>query len=231
MRAISQKVNYPPRSSLSAYPVRFIIPPMKISKALKQCYDLQDLIFAAANNAECSRVDLARLSCAWERLEERKRVLRGRPLPGTLKPEKRKPKRTPFGDGMPSFFEEPTEAIESEGDGSQPQPGEPEFKWRDIPGHPGAKEMVKAGDNNLPQNDSLNNTKKTQTQKSPSPMDAHTRPIRPGDRIAYTTPPNGPRVNATVTKVPQWQGDFAEVRIENGDILTINPQIVKWEHC
>jgi hypothetical protein len=67
---------------------------VKISKALKQCYDLQDVLFSAANQVECSRSDLARLSLAWERLEERKRILRGRPLPGSYRPEKEKPKRS-----------------------------------------------------------------------------------------------------------------------------------------
>ncbi|MBI4664441.1 MAG: hypothetical protein HY735_37085 [Verrucomicrobia bacterium] len=71
---------------------------MKISKALKQCYDLQDLLFSAANDKACSKADLSRLACAWERLEERKRILRGRPLPGSLKPEKKPPgRRAPDG--------------------------------------------------------------------------------------------------------------------------------------
>ncbi|MBI4663907.1 MAG: hypothetical protein HY735_34330 [Verrucomicrobia bacterium] len=66
---------------------------MKLSKGLKQLYALQDLLFAAANEEQCSKSDLARIACVWERLEERKRILRGRPLPGSLKPEKKPPGR------------------------------------------------------------------------------------------------------------------------------------------
>jgi len=36
---------------------------------------------------------LAQLARAWDILEERKRILRGRPLPGSLKPEKPKSKQ------------------------------------------------------------------------------------------------------------------------------------------
>lgn len=64
---------------------------MKISKALKQCYDLQDLLLKAANDTQCSKGDLAKLAGAWEKLEGRKRILRGRPLPGSLKPVAKQP--------------------------------------------------------------------------------------------------------------------------------------------
>ena len=60
---------------------------MRKTKALSQCYALQDLLFGAAHDPGCSKPDLAKLSLAWERLEERKRVLRGRPLPGSLRPK------------------------------------------------------------------------------------------------------------------------------------------------
>jgi hypothetical protein len=35
---------------------------------------------------------IAQLARSWDTLENRKRVLRGRPLPGSLRPEKAKPK-------------------------------------------------------------------------------------------------------------------------------------------
>jgi hypothetical protein len=67
---------------------------MRKTKALTQCYALQDLLFKAANDAQCSKQDLSRLSLSWARLEERKRILRGRPLPGSLRPKEPKAKKT-----------------------------------------------------------------------------------------------------------------------------------------
>lgn len=66
---------------------------MRFSKALTQCYALQDLIFSAANDPKCEKIDLSRLALAWERLEERKRVLRRVPLPGALRPDAPQSKR------------------------------------------------------------------------------------------------------------------------------------------
>ena len=56
------------------------------SKTLRQCYALQDLVFNAANQKDISKPDLAKLALAWERLIERQRILRGKPLPGSLRP-------------------------------------------------------------------------------------------------------------------------------------------------
>jgi hypothetical protein len=39
---------------------------------------------------------IARLARSWDTFENRKRVLRGRPLPDSLRPEKAKPKHTVF---------------------------------------------------------------------------------------------------------------------------------------
>lgn len=56
------------------------------SKTLRQCYALQDLVFNAANERGIQKPDLAKLALAWERLIERQRILRGKPLPGSLRP-------------------------------------------------------------------------------------------------------------------------------------------------
>jgi hypothetical protein len=48
---------------------------------------LQELILSKAQADDLAARDLSSLALAWERLEERLRVLRGRPLPGSLKPE------------------------------------------------------------------------------------------------------------------------------------------------
>jgi len=48
---------------------------------------------------------LAQLAAAWERLDRQKRIIRGKPLPGSLRPSaepKRKPKSTPL-----TFTDEP----------------------------------------------------------------------------------------------------------------------------
>jgi hypothetical protein len=65
------------------------------TKALTQCYALQDLLFQAAHESDCSKADRARLALAWERLEERKRILRRVPLPGSYRP-KEKEKRPSY---------------------------------------------------------------------------------------------------------------------------------------
>lgn len=42
---------------------------------------------------------LAQLVRSFDTLEERKRILRGRPLPGSLRPEKQKPRRPDYTRG------------------------------------------------------------------------------------------------------------------------------------
>ena len=63
---------------------------MKISKGLQQCYVLQEALFAAHEKLKDSPRDLALVCTAWERLEERKRILRGKPLPGSCRPAPQK---------------------------------------------------------------------------------------------------------------------------------------------
>jgi hypothetical protein len=57
--------------------------------------DMQELLYQATKEPNVKKDDLARLALAWERLEERRRIMRGKPLPGALKPagpKKRGPK-------------------------------------------------------------------------------------------------------------------------------------------
>src|SRR5437016_3777042 len=79
---------------------------MRKSKALSQCLDIQNLAYETAmafkslepsdeaierHARKC--VALAQVARAWESAAERARILRGRPLPGSLKPERVKPRR------------------------------------------------------------------------------------------------------------------------------------------
>ena len=79
---------------------------MKISKGLKQAYDLQDFAFACAlalKNAltkdgklTVSREDavaVGRIVDGWAKCQERIRIHRGKPLPGSLRPGKRQVRR------------------------------------------------------------------------------------------------------------------------------------------
>ena len=62
-------------------------------QALKDILELQGLLLKDARNEKTTPADRAKTAQAWERLEERKRVLRGRPNPGSLRPiAKAKPK-------------------------------------------------------------------------------------------------------------------------------------------
>ena len=56
--------------------------------ALRHLLELQRCVFAAATKEGVKPNELAQLARSWDCLEERKRILRNRPLPGSLKPEK-----------------------------------------------------------------------------------------------------------------------------------------------
>lgn len=63
------------------------------TKYLKQCYILQQALFDARDKV-VEPTDIATLASAWCRLNEQRRIMRGRPLPGTLRPtDAKKPKR------------------------------------------------------------------------------------------------------------------------------------------
>jgi hypothetical protein len=56
--------------------------------AIRQALQIQQRVFEESLKSGVKPSDLAQLARAWDCLEERKRILRGRPLPGSLKPEK-----------------------------------------------------------------------------------------------------------------------------------------------
>jgi hypothetical protein len=71
--------------------------------ALLQLIDMQRFLVADALAPKTTPSARAQVARAWEVLEERKRILRGRPLPGSLRPEMAKPKHS--GCPQPSFEE------------------------------------------------------------------------------------------------------------------------------
>jgi hypothetical protein len=82
---------------------------MRISKGLKQAYDLQDFTYAAAlalrdslrhrGKLVISSKDASAIGAlvkAWESCQERIRIHRNKPMPGVLRPEKPKPRKRPM---------------------------------------------------------------------------------------------------------------------------------------
>ena len=65
--------------------------------ALIQILNMQQTLHKMTTAEGVKPMELASCARAWCELEERKRILRGKPLPGSLKPEK--PKRNPKYDG------------------------------------------------------------------------------------------------------------------------------------
>ena len=62
---------------------------------MKQAYAIGDVLFSRIQTADVPNDDLCRLTQAWDQVKERERILRGRPLPGSLKPvAKRKVRRS-----------------------------------------------------------------------------------------------------------------------------------------
>lgn len=62
--------------------------------SLRQALQLQQRVFEEAVKPGVKPLECAQLVRAWDCLEDRKRVLRGKPLPGSYKPEAPKPKRS-----------------------------------------------------------------------------------------------------------------------------------------
>lgn len=63
------------------------------SRALEQLIEMQRISFLDATNFEHTPTARAQCMRAWEVLEERKRILRSKPLPGSLRPTDSTPKR------------------------------------------------------------------------------------------------------------------------------------------
>lgn len=55
------------------------------TRPFKQARALQELLFSSSQVKGTKPADLAKLALAWEKLEDRLRILRGRPLPGVFK--------------------------------------------------------------------------------------------------------------------------------------------------
>jgi hypothetical protein len=64
--------------------------------ALRQAIQIQERVFAESLKTITKPLEVAQLARAWVFLEDRKRILRGKPLPGSLKPEKPKQKRVSY---------------------------------------------------------------------------------------------------------------------------------------
>lgn len=57
---------------------------------------MQKEVFALVMDKETASSSKASLILSWDKLEERKRILRNHPLPGSLRPEKIKQKKSNF---------------------------------------------------------------------------------------------------------------------------------------
>jgi hypothetical protein len=64
--------------------------------ALRQALELQRRVYEDAIKPDVRAADLAQLVRGWDTLENRKRILRGRPLPGSLKPKPKEPRGSGF---------------------------------------------------------------------------------------------------------------------------------------
>lgn len=72
---------------------------MRFSRPYHAAVDLQALILKRIQNPLTEDGDVARLALAWDKLEERKRILKGKPL---VKAVEAKPKHK-----QPSVYSEP----------------------------------------------------------------------------------------------------------------------------
>ena len=75
----------PPPSQAGA-----VRPKIGQKNSLAQVVKLQQTCYDKALTPEISPSELSSLSRAWKELEEQTRIIRGRPLPGSLRPEQTK---------------------------------------------------------------------------------------------------------------------------------------------
>lgn len=61
-------------------------------RALAQALRMQEVLYDEVTNGAGKLAEKAQAARAWEALEERKRILRGRPLPGSKRPAPDAPK-------------------------------------------------------------------------------------------------------------------------------------------
>jgi len=105
--------------------------------SLRQALQIQQRVFDEGMKSGVTPGALAQLARAWDILEERKRILRGRPLPGSLKPEKPKSKQK-INLWETSFRELPEpapglDACEPVPVESLPKPDEVKYEMREGP--------------------------------------------------------------------------------------------------
>jgi hypothetical protein len=108
---------------------------MRLTKGLKQAYDMQDVAYDTAmalrkkvsdpetGNVNVNVIDkdtanaIATLIKAWDTAQDRVRIHRGRPLPGVLKPESRKASKP--ASALLDIARDASPASEPEGQQSQ----------------------------------------------------------------------------------------------------------------
>lgn len=69
-------------------------------RSLRQAVELQTLVYQRAKDRDLKANDLASLARAWDILEERMRILKGQPLPGSMKPVAKPQKQRATGSSM-----------------------------------------------------------------------------------------------------------------------------------
>lgn len=79
------------------------------SKALRQLAHIQDIIYEASKAEETENRELAQLACAWQRLEEQKRILKMKPAPKPQDVGLAKPRRRPGNGNSPTLL--PTDNV------------------------------------------------------------------------------------------------------------------------
>jgi len=65
---------------------------MNYGLAYRQAHEMQQVLYKLALDPSTPGPSKALCARAWDVLEERKRIIRGKPLPGTYRPELPKPK-------------------------------------------------------------------------------------------------------------------------------------------
>ena len=86
----------PSASTLEPHPLTLA---MRKTKSLTQLYGMQAVLNVAVLDPTTPTKEKAQCALAWEHLEERERILRGRPLPGSLRPNRPKPPYRPTNRG------------------------------------------------------------------------------------------------------------------------------------
>jgi hypothetical protein len=86
-------------ADLLTLPARPAIRPTRnrasVHKALSNLLDIQRQLLTSINDPETPAQAKASCARAWTDCEERIRILRGKPLPGALKPVAKQPKQRP----------------------------------------------------------------------------------------------------------------------------------------